>query len=1303
MIRWTFSDASFLKTGLASAWHSDSVEQTLQKLKSLKLKDQRRALRFVIKGKDFRFATSNEAIGFLQPLADQNLLLRAKGTTPSPECPAAVPHHSALRCPEGHAIHRKGDPFGWWQDKKTCHACNKSFGPHTSYWRCTHNCKYNVCHHCFQMAACNEAQQMLEGSYDSTECGSDSAESTMDFRVSSGASVETWHFWAHRPWPMQLEQLAKAFEVPHAVLIHSQGLELEVIQSISQLQALPGTAQLTLETPEALLAQLLRDTTALRHLVSTLCASEELAAEGIRQDALRSLLMHLTDADSSTVPLAAAGLCALFKCQVGTVRAQLLDLWPEFGTPLMSCLMRDSSDGVAPVLMWLLQELEIAVDTFHKVAVELEGGYLTLSRRHPAALQLLLQRAEGLGAEHLVEAIEQQCPEIKVEGLDSELLKLLLDASVAFGHSCGGSQKLVQQGKWLKEEQHFVSQLQQKLRCAVRSLKAMVPLVSLGDAQLEKSLQKIVVDGWDSTEWPDGQNLLHFLCEHHGDASAVRLAAELCPNLEVRDGQNLRAMDYALRNPNSAVAEQLLLVSQERLGQSFLEEDVLKEDVFKTDKDVPEGEEAEPPTEHGEADPPGGEGDAPQRTQLGALFMLRTRLAKAMKENDLLREKVGELELLRTRLAILSEKPQGAPAAERIHMAPAPASATPSSAEGHHSLTTVKELKDLPTGCLESSSTSTEDGETETASHPETADDAELLADGTTETERMVDTAPPMATPEATPEGSDIVATPTKVPPKGKGKGKGKAPAPTAPGTLSGSGSDAGKGEAKGKAKGKGKVSAVEPTKPEVKPAQDLKTIPWTRYVVGAQITEGTIWDQVNEVYEHDHIMEALPMDEIEKRFGKATGQGVAVVKKEVKKPKTVKLSSIAQEQRFQIEVCLRTLPVGLNTGSKAARAIQDLDRSVMSCEAMSSLRRFLCPTDEQEQELRAKRRERSETPEPLIWDPVEQYMEELLVISGCSLRLSCWEFLYNLSERLAQLQENLQRFERMVRCFLTSTEIPVLLSLVLAFGNYLNGGKNEKRLGRADGFHVELLGRPGGLDLVNDTQGRNVRQLIFETFCEKYPSHSERLFEELAPVFDLVQRRIGKDAQGVPALRKSVRVEIEDLDKQLSQLKSEFTKKHHEMKECLKLIDDPAEKFVIEIPREFDDAKQHIDDLIRKKDTTLQQFKVVLANFKAETYRGDSIVVDGQLKDGNPKSEMTSEVWCKIWDNFFVPPERVLSFDAKRQKSLIEPRFCKDQPLTVESLALLWGLTKEEPRRRSTTVCPRKGVPAATRRRASA
>ena len=34
------------------------------------------------------------------------------------------------------------------QDHKTCHSCAKAIGQHTPYWRCTANCKYNVCHHC---------------------------------------------------------------------------------------------------------------------------------------------------------------------------------------------------------------------------------------------------------------------------------------------------------------------------------------------------------------------------------------------------------------------------------------------------------------------------------------------------------------------------------------------------------------------------------------------------------------------------------------------------------------------------------------------------------------------------------------------------------------------------------------------------------------------------------------------------------------------------------------------------------------------------------------------------------------------------------------------------------------------------------------------------------------------------------------------------------------------------------------------------------------------------------------------------
>merc|ERR1719389_1371365 len=104
--------------------------------------------------------------------------------------------------------------------------------------------------------------------------------------------------------------------------------------------------------------------------------------------------------------------------------------------------------------------------------------------------------------------------------------------------------------------------------------------------------------------------------------------------------------------------------------------------------------------------------------------------------------------------------------------------------------------------------------------------------------------------------------------------------------------------------------------------------------------------------------------------------------------------------------------------------------------------------------------------------------------------------------------------------------------------------------------------------------------------------------------MFALVQRRLGKDSDGVPDIKKTVRVQIEDLDKQLVQLKNEFNVKQRELKEGLALISDPADKFVIEIPEEFDRERQRVEELAERKDLILQQFKALLAMYKAETYR---------------------------------------------------------------------------------------------------
>ena len=65
------------------------------------------------------------------------------------------------------------------------------------------------------------------------------------------------------------------------------------------------------------------------------------------------------------------GLCALLRpSRKEAALAQLSGLWPQHGTAVLRCL-RES--GLTALMLWLLQELEPALDTFCDLA-QAEGG-----------------------------------------------------------------------------------------------------------------------------------------------------------------------------------------------------------------------------------------------------------------------------------------------------------------------------------------------------------------------------------------------------------------------------------------------------------------------------------------------------------------------------------------------------------------------------------------------------------------------------------------------------------------------------------------------------------------------------------------------------------------------------------------------------------------------------------------------------------------------------------------------------------------------------------------------------------------
>jgi hypothetical protein len=517
---------------------------------------------------------------------------------------------------------------------------------------------------------------------------------------------------------------------------------------------------------------------------------------------------------------------------------------------------------------------------------------------------------------------------------------------------------------------------------------------------------------------------------------------------------------------------------------------------------------------------------------------------------------------------------------------------------------------------------------------------------------------------------------------KGKSMSRGKAEAPS---------KGKGKGEApiapsKGKGKGKDKGKKVEPLKPKVHLNLEVKSLSWKRWQMGTELQAGTVWDRVGAHAAEDHLS-LVPKGDLEIRFAKTGGtQKPEKLDRDddVKKLKFEKLGSVAESDRLQREVALKTLPVQLNTPGKVIAAVLSMDSDLLAVDTAQMLHNCLCPSEEQESEMRVQRHAGEEKyaqlmeswqaagcpqgkePRPFQWDLVESFFEGMSALPATESRLSCWAFLGALPERLEHLRQGLNHFEAVVHCFRESEELPFFLGLVLAFGNTLNGGKNEQRLGRADGFHIEALSRQG-FDAVNDSQGNNIRQMIFEVYFAKTPERANKFLEDLAPLFTNVKRRFGKKA-GNPSFEKEVRIEIEEYEKSVAQLRGEWVKRNAELQRALQRIGTAGDdEFATRMPAAFECARVSLDELAGKKDMVKQQFHDLLNEFRAETYHDEHGV----------KQEMTSGVWCLLWDDFFVKGNLMLEHNERTQKDVLAPRFCRAEPLTIASLEMLWQLQK--------------------------
>lgn len=282
-----------------------------------------------------------------------------------------------------------------------------------------------------------------------------------------------------------------------------------------------------------------------------------------------------------------------------------------------------------------------------------------------------------------------------------------------------------------------------------------------------------------------------------------------------------------------------------------------------------------------------------------------------------------------------------------------------------------------------------------------------------------------------------------------------------------------------------------------------------------------------------------------------------------------------------------------------------------------------------------------------------------------------------SLSDRLELLEDNITNFEDVLSSIRESKSLVKLLSLVLSFGNFLNGG--NARLGQADGFHIEVLaGRySAGLNSVKDPDGKEIRHLIFDTFMKRYPEEAAILFEELRPLFSNIQRAFGKpkaeeggdvDQFAAETIQKTARLKMETLEDQISQLQTQFKSRNEDFRNLVVLIDDPADVFRLRMPALFREASDSFADLQNHYSKVKDVFQEILTWFHASKFLFSS-------RDTTEQRDMTSGEFCLIWDDFILPPQQFNKFDTKTRKANLVPAFCKSAPVSLDNMLMLWEM----------------------------
>ncbi|KAE8587462.1 hypothetical protein XENTR_v10021982 [Xenopus tropicalis] len=323
-----------------------------------------------------------------------------------------------------------------------------------------------------------------------------------------------------------------------------------------------------------------------------------------------------------------------------------------------------------------------------------------------------------------------------------------------------------------------------------------------------------------------------------------------------------------------------------------------------------------------------------------------------------------------------------------------------------------------------------------------------------------------------------------------------------------------------------------KPRKAPVEPGCPMKPLYWTRIQLKNGSSSNTLWENLKEPNIAD-------TKEFEDLFAKATVQ-------QKKKPLSDSYEKRAKaKQVIKLLDGKRSQAVGILISSlhldmkDIQQAILNVDNSVVDIETLEAL--YENRAQKEEMEIIKKHYQTSKAEDVKLLDKPEQFLYELSQIPNFVERSQCIIFQSVFLEGISSVRRKVDIISRACDCLLERVSVRDIIGLILAFGNYMNGGNRTR--GQADGFGLEILPK------LKDVKSRDNKASLVDYVVRYYLRYFDQDAGTDKSVFPLPESQ---------DLLLASQVKFEDLDKDLRKLKKDIEVCEKQLKAVVK--DSPKE-----------------------------------------------------------------------------------------------------------------------------------------------